>query len=91
MRDVIPIYLRLPRAEIGYVKFVFESYEGIAVVRTLDARAGLLVALVAPDFLEQARTVVAALAGELDCVEIPAPPGVEDLLGEDAFEISGSS
>src|SRR5206468_7051516 len=42
MRDVVPIYLSLPPREIAYVKFVFESYEGVAVVRTLDRRAATL-------------------------------------------------
>src|SRR5436309_2644887 len=47
--DVVPIYLALPPREIAYVKFVFESYEGVAVVRTLDRHAAHLVVLVAPD------------------------------------------
>ncbi len=50
MRDVVPIYLSLPPREIAYVKFVFESYEGVAVVRTLDRRAATLVVLAVPDF-----------------------------------------
>ena len=26
--DIVPIVLRVPRREVAYVKFVFESYEG---------------------------------------------------------------
>jgi hypothetical protein len=80
--DVEPIFLRVPREEIGYVKFVFESYEDIAVTRTLDRRAGTLALLVAPDFLTQARAIVAALAAELPCREVPRPPGWGDLLAD---------
>ena len=54
MPDVVPIYLRLPPREIAYVKFVFESYETVAVVRTLDRRAATLVVLVVPDFADAA-------------------------------------
>lgn len=80
--DVVPLLLRVPRAEVAYVKFVFESYEGVAVCRTLDRHEALLVVLVVPDFLAQARAIVAALTGEGACEDVtgtrPCPP---DLLG----------
>lgn len=83
-QDVIPIWLALPRAEIGYVKFLFESYEGVAVVRTWDPRAALLVVLAVPDFLDDVRRVVAALAEEIGCRVVDSPaPAVLDLLGPD--------
>jgi hypothetical protein len=88
MADVVPIFLQVPRAEIGYVKFIFESYEGIAVLRTIDRHQGLLVVLAVPDFLDQARRVVAALAGEIDCREIAPPAGLDDLLGDELGEIT---
>jgi hypothetical protein len=88
MADVVPIFLQVPRAEIGYVKFIFESYEGIAVLRTIDRHQGLLVVLAVPDFLDQARRVVAALADEIDCREIEPPPGLDDLLGDELGEIT---
>ena len=82
--DVVPIYLSLPPREIAYVKFIFESYEGVAVVRTLDRHAATLVVLVAPDFLPAARAAIDALVAEAACHEIPAPPGFDgDWLGPD--------
>jgi hypothetical protein len=84
MADVIPIYLRLPPREIAYVKFVFESYEGVAVVRTLDRRAATVVVLAAADFEADARAVVRALAAEGACEEVPPPPDFDgDWLGPD--------
>lgn len=80
--DVLPIVLAVPREEIAYVKFVFESYEGVAVTRTLDRRAARIVVLVAPDFLPAARAVVAALAAEIGCRELPPPPAGADLLAD---------
>ena len=80
--DVVPIWLRVPRREVAYVKFIFESYEGVAVARTLDRRTAILVLLTAPDFVAQARAIVASLAEEGACVEIPEPPGFDgDWLG----------
>ena len=77
----MPILLRVPRREIAYVKFIFESYEGVAVVRTLDRHAALLVVLTVPDFEVQARTIVAALATEAGCEEMVPPPEHVDWLG----------
>lgn len=82
MRDVVPIFLHVPRPEIAYVKFIFESYEGVAVCRTLDRFKATIVVLAAPDFEADVRRVVAALATEAPgVVEIPAPPGDGDWLG----------
>ena len=80
--DVEPIFLSVPREEIAYVKFVFESYEGVAVVRTLDRHAAHLVVLVAPDFEADARAVVRSLVEEGACVEAGPPAGFDgDWLG----------
>ena len=84
MRDVLPIYLTLPPREIAYVKFIFESYEGVAVVRTLDRRAAHLVVLVAPDFEADARAVVRSFVEEGVCVETGPPEGFGgDWLGQE--------
>jgi hypothetical protein len=83
-RDVIPIYLGLPPREIAYVKFIFESYEGVAVVRTLDRRAATLVVLAAPDFEADARRVIDALVAEGVCTETGPPADFDgDWLGSD--------
>jgi len=82
--DVVAIYLRLPPREIAYVKFVFESYEGVAVVRTLDRRAATLVLLVAPDFEADARAAIQSLIAEGTCVEtIPPADWDGDYLGDE--------
>jgi hypothetical protein len=86
MPDVVPIFLRVPRTEIGYLKFIFESYEGIAVVRTLDRHEAVLVVLAVPDFLADTDRVLGALAEEFVCERIAAPPGMVDLLGPDREE-----
>jgi hypothetical protein len=82
--DVVPIYLSLPPREIAYVKFIFESYEGVAVVRTLDRHAATLVVLAVPDFEPDARAVVAALTAEGVCAETGPPADFDgDWLGAD--------
>ena len=84
MADVVPIYLALPPREIAYVKFVFESYEGVALVRTLDRHAAILVVLAVPDFEAQARVVIDALVAEGVCRETGPPADFDgDWLGPD--------
>ena len=41
-------YYRVDRREIAFLRFIFEAYDGIAVVKTLDAQKGLIVLHVAP-------------------------------------------
>ena len=67
------IYLRVRPGDIALVKFLFESYEEIAIVRTLDRHAAVIVVLVVPDFLDVARAVVEALGALINCVEVDAP------------------
>ena len=90
MQDVVPVFLVVPRAEIGYVKFIFESYEGLAVLRTIDRQRGLLVVLAVPDGLDQVRLVVSSLAEEIGACCVPRPPEVDDLLGADVNEITAA-
>lgn len=72
------IFLRLPPREIAMAKFLFESYEGVAVVRTLDRRAAIVVVLAAADFAGTARDIVAWLREHIDCEEVAAPPDAGD-------------
>ena len=82
--DVVPIWLRLPRREIAYVKFVFESYEGVAVCRTIDADAAIITVLTVPDFRAQADAIIDALEAEGVCTRTDPLPGYDaDLLGGD--------
>lgn len=72
------IYLRVRPGDIALVKFLFESYEEIAIVRTLDRHAAIIVVLVVPDFLAVARAVVDALRAQIDCEEVVAPAAQGD-------------
>jgi hypothetical protein len=73
--DVVEVYLRLPPEEIAFVKFIFESYEGVAVVRTIDPAQAVIVLLVAGDFAAVAREILDSIKGAVPWEEVPAPPG----------------
>jgi hypothetical protein len=66
-------YFRLPRREIGYLRFILESYDGLAFVRTLDPQEAL-VEIVFPDSRRRdADALLSSLVEELSIIET-APP-----------------
>ena len=46
--ETIKRYFRVDRREIAFIKFIFEAYDGIAVLETLDPNAGIVVFHIAP-------------------------------------------
>ncbi len=68
-----PIYLRVAPGDIALIKFLFESYEGVGIVRTVDARAAIIVVLAVHDFLGVAREIIRDLQAQVECVEVAAP------------------
>lgn len=67
------IFLRVAPTDIALIKFLFESYEGVAVVRTMDRRAAIIVAIVSHDFVDVARGMLDATRDSLSFEEIPPP------------------
>jgi hypothetical protein len=46
--ETIKKYYRMDRREICFLRFIFEAYDGIAVLRTLDPERGVVVLHVSP-------------------------------------------
>lgn len=76
MIDVERLLLRTPRQNIVRLCALLEGYEGMAVLRTLDAAQGLLELLVAPAFRDTVQQILQSLAPamELDFLETEQPP-----------------
>ena len=64
--EVVCLLLQTPRQNIVRLCGIIEGYEGIAVLRTANAAQGLLELLVAPDFHGTARSLLHALAHDMD-------------------------
>ena len=77
------IFLRVRPADIAHLKFLFESYEGVAVIRTLDRHRAIIVALVSRDFLHVARGMLDDVRDQIafEEIEAPADAGEDWLLG----------
>lgn len=90
MTDLHEIYLAIRPEDIAYVKFIFESYEGVGIIRTVDRKRAVIVLLVVEDFLNVARSILTSLQGEVALSEIARPEeiGEDWLLRELATEFS---
>ncbi len=67
------IYLELSPAHIAYVKFIFESYEEVGIIRTVDRERAVVVLLAMTDFLTVARAILASIKNDVPLREIPRP------------------
>ena len=59
--NTVKQFYRVDRRCINMVRFIFEAYEGVAVVTTLDAAAGAIVLAVAPGCETTAQAVMSDL------------------------------
>ena len=65
--DVVHLQIQVQRRDIAFFCNLVGSYEGVGVVRTLDARQGIVEMMIAPAFRETAL----ALLDHLSQGEIP--------------------
>ena len=72
------IYLETLPEHIAYVKFIFESYEEVGIIRTVDRKKAIIVLLAMDDFLDTARNILEAIKGDVPLLEVPRPDDVGD-------------
>ena len=89
--DMHDIYLEIPPEHIAYIKFIFESYEEVGIIRTVDRKKAVIVLLAMHDFLDTARQILESLHQEIPFAEIPRPNDVSDdwFMAQLAEESSG--
>ena len=76
--DLVEFYVRVRPEDIAYVKFIFESYETVGFLRTVDPREAVLMILIVPDFLDDGLGILDSLAGEIEMERIPRPADLGD-------------
>jgi hypothetical protein len=69
-RDTFTIYLQINPRELAYLTSIFESYPGYALIRTDDAKKGIICLWVAPDFMPEVREILAELKQEMPFTEV---------------------
>lgn len=58
-------YYRVDRTEIAFLRFIFEAYDGIAVVRTIDAQKGIILLYIPPGCEDDVDYVLQDLAKQI--------------------------
>ena len=71
-------YLEVPPEHIAYVKFIFESYEEIGIIRTVERHKAIIVLLAMPDFADIARDILQSIKQDVPLREIPRPADTQD-------------
>jgi hypothetical protein len=66
-------FFRAPLAEIGYLRFVVESYEGLAQMRSLPRRTEIEW-IIPLELVAEADGLARSLAGETGLAPIDPPP-----------------
>ena len=69
--DTVSRYFRLHRKDIAYFKFIIESYEGMAVVRTKDPREAVVELMIAPGWEKDVDEVIEGLRREIEIEPLP--------------------
>jgi len=63
--DSIQWQVEVDKKDIAYIVSIFEGYDCLAVVRTIDSSRGLIELMISPDFLEDTRRLTEALSKEI--------------------------
>ena len=67
------IYFETRPEQIAYIKFIFESYEEVGIIRTVDRKKAVVA-----DFADVARKIIESLEREVPLFEIGRPADIKD-------------
>jgi len=65
-------YFRVRRKDIAYFKFIIESYDGMAVIRTKDPHEAIVELMVAPGWEKDLEEVLEGLRKEIVIESLPS-------------------
>jgi len=72
--DSIQWLFEVDKKEIAYIVSVFEGYDNLAIVRTVDAEQSIIELIISPDYLGDTRQLVHALSKEVYIKKIENQP-----------------
>ncbi len=70
-------YYRINRREISFFRFIFEAYDGLAVISTVDSKQGIISVTTAPGCQQETDTIIQGLKDEImiEKVDFFSPEG----------------
>tara|TARA_B100000686_G_C16049592_1_gene599280 strand:- start:287 stop:508 length:222 start_codon:yes stop_codon:yes gene_type:complete len=63
--DSIQWQVEVDKKDIAYIVSIFEGYDNLAVVRTLNPARGIIELMISPDYIEETRKLTEALSREI--------------------------
>ena len=72
--ETIAKYYRIDRREIGFLKFIVEAYDGLAVVTTVDSDAGIVILQIAPGCEADVKTILQELKQDIMIEKLSRKP-----------------
>ena len=63
--ETIKRYYRVDRCEIAFLRFIFEAYEGLAIIETLNPESGVIVFYIAPGCESDVDMILSDLKGDV--------------------------
>jgi hypothetical protein len=71
---------RVDRRQISMIRFIFEAYEGLAVVTTIDPTTGVIALSVAPGCEAMAKSIMDDLAKDIliEALELTMSGSIDD-------------
>ena len=63
--DSIQWQVEVDKKDIAYIVSIFEGYDNLAVVRTLNPARGIIELMISPDYIEETRKLTEALSLEI--------------------------
>ena len=58
------------KSKISFLKFIFEAYDGVAVITTIDAKKGLIRFAIAPDCIKEADEIIQDLKKDIKIEQV---------------------
>ncbi len=71
-------HYRVDRREIAFIKFIFEGYDGIAMMRTLDPVKGIIALHIPPECEKHVRAILQDLKKSIIMQALVSNPSKRD-------------
>ena len=63
--ETVKRYYRVDRRDIAYLRFIFEAYDGLAMIETLSPESGVIVFYIAPGCEEDVDMILTDLKADI--------------------------
>jgi hypothetical protein len=63
-------YYRVDRCQVGFVKFILEAYDNVAVLSTVDSKRAVVTITIAPGCERMVDHIMTGLAGDIGLIPL---------------------